>query len=121
MKLNKNAGIIALVDGIIIDAAVAGMALVRLQRTKRRLSLYRGNKSGLKIAGYIPPAFGVSILSRLKIITGLDIRERHLVQQGSHNYNITRNGVRSFMAITVIIVPSLFLHEDVIITISDRA
>jgi type IV pilus assembly protein PilB len=117
-KSSSEAPIIKLVNIVLADAIRKNVSDVHLEPYENEFRI-RFRVDGVLYTTMCPPVrLRDSIVSRLKIMSNLDIGERRLPQDGRIRMNIVRNGVRKKIDFRVSTLPTLF-GEKVVLRILD--
>ncbi len=111
----RDSSIVRLVNKIIIDAYNAGISDIHIEPGMgKEEMLIRYRKEGeCEIAQKIPNAYGRAFVSRIKIMSRLDIAERRMPQDGKIKMKYGKNEIE----LRVATLPTVGGNEDVVLRI----
>ncbi|PIP37521.1 MAG: type IV-A pilus assembly ATPase PilB [Desulfobacterales bacterium CG23_combo_of_CG06-09_8_20_14_all_52_9] len=115
--LANDAPIIKLVNGILVKAITDGISDIHIEPFEHSLQVRYRLDGALFRSMNLPITIKSAITSRVKILSGLDIAERRLPQDGRIKMNI---GKKKNVDIRVSILPTLF-GESIVMRILDRS
>ena len=119
-KSSSEAPIIRLVNLILADAIRKGASDIHLEPFEREMRV-RYRIDGVLFQVMTPPnKFRDALISRVKIMSNLDISERRVPQDGRIKIRINDNGKRKEIDFRVSTLPTLF-GEKIVLRILDKA
>ena len=111
------APIIKLVNGILLRAAKAGVSDIHIEPYEKKFRVRYRLDGVLKTVMGLPLKIRNAIISRVKIMSSLDIAERRLPQDGRIKLKMSRTKVMDFR---VSVIPTLF-GEKIVLRLLDKS
>jgi type IV pilus assembly protein PilB len=111
------APIVKLVNGILLRAAKAGVSDIHIEPYEKKFRVRYRLDGVLKTVMGLPLKIRNAIISRIKIMSSLDIAERRLPQDGRIKLKMTKNKVMDFR---VSVLPTLF-GEKIVMRLLDKS
>ncbi len=112
----SDAPIIKLVNGILIKAVTDGVSDIHIEPYEKNLQVRYRLDGALYKSMNLPLSIKNALVSRVKILSSLDITERRVPQDGRIKMRVGRNKVVDFRVSTL---PTLF-GESIVLRILDR-
>ncbi|MCK9418051.1 MAG: type IV-A pilus assembly ATPase PilB [Nitrospirae bacterium] len=111
------APIVKLVNGILLRAAKAGVSDIHIEPYEKKFRVRYRLDGVLKTVMGLPLKIRNAIISRIKIMSSLDIAERRLPQDGRIKLKMSKNKVMDFR---VSVLPTLF-GEKIVMRLLDKS
>jgi type IV pilus assembly protein PilB len=111
------APIVKLVNGILLRAAKAGVSDIHIEPYEKKFRVRYRLDGVLKTVMGLPLKIRNAIISRVKIMSSLDIAERRLPQDGRIKLKMSKNKVMDFR---VSVLPTLF-GEKIVMRLLDKS
>lgn len=117
LSQDVEAPIVKLVNGILLRAAKAGVSDIHIEPYEKKFRVRYRLDGVLKTVMGLPLKIRNAIISRIKIMSSLDIAERRLPQDGRIKLKMGKNKVMDFR---VSVLPTLF-GEKIVMRLLDKS
>lgn len=103
-----------LVEQILHKAAGFGASDIHIEPYPEHLRIRFRIDGSLKTVELLPPGVANLVISRLKVMSGMNIAEKRAAQDGGLKYRLEVNGEKQSMSVRVSTVPSIFGEKAVL-------
>jgi type IV pilus assembly protein PilB len=117
LSADVEAPIVKLVNGILLRAAKLGVSDIHIEPYEKKFRVRYRLDGVLKTVMGLPLKIKNAIISRIKIMSNLDIAERRLPQDGRIKLKMSKNKVMDFR---VSVLPTLF-GEKIVMRLLDKS
>jgi len=116
-KASEEASVIKMVNGILTDAIKKGASHIHLEPAESALSVRYRIDGILYTISNLSSKMKKAVIARLKIMSGMDIAERRLWQEGNLKIKMTQNGEFSY---AVSAMPTAY-GEKIVLKVLDKS